>query len=339
MDRRATKADHGRMIRRVLIAIATLVVVVIAGLAAVIAFDSPKAPPVLAAGNSIPGIAQWNFAELPKVQTLKARDDAPLNYRVYPGRADRAVVLVHGSTGTDVSMMKVSQALQAAGATVYAMSLRGHGGSGTANGDVSYLGQLDDDLADLIKAVGADRPGVKRTLIGFSSGGGFVLRIAGGRQASLFDGYLAISPFVAQDSPTNKPNSGGWAGVAVPRIIALTLLSEFGLPWFQGLPAVHFATTAKADDNRTPVYSFRLAASLQLGRDWRATLARISAPTTIVIGDKDELFNAEAFQPTLQSVNPRIGVVVVPGETHLGMIADPAATAAIAAAWRRSAGD
>lgn len=327
------------MLRRLLLAACALVLAVVAGSAAVIAFNAPAAPPPLAAGNSIPGIAQWNFAELPKVQSVKARDGAPLNYRLYPGRADRAVILVHGSSGTDVSMLKLAQALQTAGASVYAVSLRGHGGSGTVNGDTSYRGQLDDDLADLVKALGLDKPGTHRTLAGFSSGGGFVLRIAGGPKAGLFNDYLAISPYIGQDSPTNKPDAGGWAGVAVPRLIALSLLDSVGLHWFEGLPVVHFATTAAASNTRTPVYSFRLAANLQLGRDWRATLARISAPTTIVVGANDELFNAAAFQPTLQAVNPRIGLIVVSGETHLGMIADPPAMAAIAAAWRKSAGD
>jgi pimeloyl-ACP methyl ester carboxylesterase len=325
------------MLRRILLATGLLILIVAGAVAAVIAFDSPAAPPALAAGNSIPGIAQWNFAELPARQTVKARDGAPLNYRLYPGRADRAVVLVHGSTGSGVEMLKAAQALQAAGATVYAISLRGHGGSGTQNGDVSYRGQLDDDLADLVKGLGLDKPGVHRTLAGFSSGGGFVLRIAGGPQAGLFDDYLAISPYVGQDSPTNKPNSGGWAGVALPRIIALSLLDGFGLPWFQGLPAVHFATEAKADDNRTPVYSFRLMTSLQLGRDWRAVLARIGAPTRIVVGARDELFNADQFQPLMQAINPRIGVTVVPDQGHLAMIADPAAVTAIAAAWQQLA--
>src|SRR5258708_2349874 len=327
------------MFRRILIAAGVLVLIVVGAFAAVIAFNAPAAPPVLAAGNSIPGIAQWNFAELPKVQSIKARDGAPLNYRLYPGRSDRAVVLVHGSSGTNVSMLKLAQALQAAGATVYAINLRGHGGSGTRNGDVSYLGQLDDDLADLVKGLGLDKQGVHRTLAGFSSGGGFVLRIAGGGHAALFDDYLAISPYIAQDSPTNKPNAGGWASVAVPRIVALSLLEGVGLPWFQGLPAVHFATAAKADNNRTPVYSFRLLASLQLGRDWRAVLARIRAPTRIVVGADDELFNADQFQPMMQAINPRIGVTVVPNQGHLSMIADPVATTAIAAAWRKSAGD
>lgn len=331
--------NYAGMLRRLLVAASALAVVVVAGLSAVIAFDSPTAPPTLAAGNAIPGIARWNFADLPKMQTLKARDGAPLNYRLYPGRPDRAVVLVHGSSGTDASMLKLAQALRAAGASVYAIDLRGHGGSGITNGDVSYIGQLDDDLADLAKGLGLDKAGVHRTLIGFSSGGGFALRIAGGRQAGLFNDYIAISPYIGQDSPTNKPNGGGWAGVAVPRVIALSLLDSIGLAWFQDLPAIHFATDAKASDRRTPVYSFRLAASLQLGRDWRGVLSRISAPTEILVGANDELFNADRFKPMLQSVNPRIGVTIVPDETHLGMIADPPATTAVAAAWRKLAGD
>jgi pimeloyl-ACP methyl ester carboxylesterase len=314
MDRRRKQPDHGRMLRRILIAAGVLVLAMVAGFAAVITFNSPTAPPVLAAGNSIPGIQQWNFAELPKVQTVKARDGAPLNYRLYPGRPDRAVVLVHGSSGTNASMLKLAQALQAADASVYSISLRGHGGSGTSNGDVSYIRQLDDDLADLVKGLGLDKPGVHRTLAGFSSGGGLVLGIAGGPYAGLFDDYLAISPYIAQDD-------------------------GFGLPWFQGLPAVHFATAAKADNNRTPVYSFRLVASLQLGRDWRAVLTRISAPARIVVGADDELFNADQFQPMVQAINPRIGVTVVPNAGHLAMIADAAATTAIAAAWRKLAGD
>ncbi|TAJ38179.1 MAG: alpha/beta hydrolase [Reyranella sp.] len=326
-----------RWMRHLTYGLGILIVVVAGALAAAIAFDSPSAPPVLAAGNTIPGIAQWNFAELPKAQSVKARDGAPLNYRLYPGRADRAIVLVHGSTGSGTEMLKLAQALQAAGATVYAISLRGHGGSGTRNGDVSYRGQLDDDLADLVKGVGIDKQGIHRTLAGFSSGGGFVLRVAGGPQAGLFDDYLAISPYIGPDSPTSKPDSGGWAGVALPRIVALSLLDGIGLPWFQGLPAIHFATQAKADDRRTPVYSFRLMASLQLGMDWRAVLARIKAPTQIVVGADDELFHADQFQPMMQAINPRIGVTVVPGHGHLGMIADPAAVSAVAAAWRRMA--
>jgi len=328
-----------RWLRRLFLTLAAVVALAASALAAAIALDSPKAPPVLAAGNSIPGIQQWNFAELPKVQSIKARDGAPLNYRLYPGRADRAVVLVHGSTGSGAEMLKLAQALQAAGATVYSISLRGHGGSGTRNGDVSYRGQLEDDLTDLVNGTGIDKIGVRRSLIGFSSGGGFALRVAAGPQAGLFHDYIAVSPYIGQDAPTNKPDAGGWAGVALPRIVALSILDGFGLPWFQDLPAIHFATDARADDRRTPVYSFRLMANLQLGRDWRTALARIAKPTVIVVGARDELFNADRFEPMLRSTNPKISAVVVPEQTHLGMIADPVAVRAVAAEWRRLAGD
>lgn len=320
-----------RWLVRLLLVLPLLVIV---GLAAAIGLHAPGRPPVLAAGNAIPGIEAFPWDQLPAVQAITARDGARLHYRLYPGAPDRAVVLVHGSTGSGTEMLQSARALQAAGATVYAIALRGHGGSGSRNGDVAYLGQPDDDLVDLVKALGLDRPGIRRTLAGFSAGGGFVLRIAGGPQSGLFDDYLAISPFIANESPTNKPGSGGWADVAVPRIVGLSILHRFGLTMFEGLPVVHFATDAPADERRTPVYSFRLLMSLQLGLDWRAVLARIDRPTRIVVGADDELFNAGQFAPLLSAINPRIGVTVVPGQGHLAMIATPAGTAAVAAAWR-----
>jgi len=51
---------------------------------------------------------------------------------------------------------------------------------GTVNGDVSYRRQLDDDLVDFVQAAGLADPKIRRSLIGFSSGGGFVLRTASG---------------------------------------------------------------------------------------------------------------------------------------------------------------
>jgi non-heme chloroperoxidase len=266
---------------------------------------------------------------------VAARDGAPLAYRVYPARPDRAVILVHGSSSASISMHKSAQALQAAGATVYSISLRGHGGSGTANGDTSYRTQLDDDLMDFLEATGLTDRKIQRTLIGFSSGGGFVLRTASGANRQAFDAYLAISPFVAPDAPTTRPASGGWASVAVPRVIALSILDGFGVPWFQGLPVVRFATASAPSENRTPVYSFRLAAGLQLGRDWRGEIARIDRPTIVAVGTNDELFRAEQYAPLFKELNPRITVEVVPDLGHLDMMARERAGAAIAALWWR----
>lgn len=325
--------------RRTVVGLASVALLIAAAVGSVIAFDSPARLPRLAAGDTLPGVESWNRAEIPPVAQVAARDGAPLTYRLYPGDKARAVVLVHGSSGASISMHKSAQALQAAGATVYAISLRGHGGSGTTNGDTSYRRQLDDDLVDFIKAVGLTEPGIHRTLVGFSSGGGFVLRTASGPNRAAFDAYLAISPYIAFDSPTSRPNAGGWVSVAVPRSIALSVLDGIGLPWFQGLPVVRFATAAAPSESRTPAYSFRLLTGMHLPPNWRPALARIARPTAVIVGDQDELFQAERFQPLLAELNPRIAVTVVPGFGHMDMITRPQATAAVATAWRRLAGE
>jgi non-heme chloroperoxidase len=325
-------------LRPVAIALAALPVLVVAAFSGIIAFDTPAPLPRLQAGDSLPGFEDWNKAEIPPVQKVSARDGAPLTYRLYPGRADRAVVLVHGSSASSFTMHKVAQSLQSAGAMVYAISLRGHGGSGFVNGDTSYIRQLDDDLVDFVKNVGIDGSGAHRSLIGFSSGGGFVLRTASGTNRALFDDYLAISPFIAADSPTTRPGGvGGWVSVAVPRILALSVLDGFGLPWFQGLTTIRFATDAKPSDNRTPAYSFRLQMGLQLSRNWRNEISSIDRPTAVMVGARDELFLSGQFQPLFAGLNPKIAVSVAPDLGHMDMITRPAAWAAITSQWQKLA--
>lgn len=326
-------------VRRISFGVAGLVIAAGAAVGSVIALSVPGELPRLRAGDSLPGADTWNWAEIPAVSRVTARDGAPLTYRLYAGARDRAVVLVHGSSGTSSSMHKLAQSLQAAGAAVYSVSLRGHGGSGTTNGDSSYQAQLDDDLADFVQAAGLSGARIHRTLMGFSSGGGFVLRTASGANSRLFDDYVAISPYIAHDSPTARPASGGWTSVAVPRIVALSILDGFGLPLFQDLPVVRFATAAKADDRRTPVYSFRLTTGMQLPRDWRAAIGRIDRPTAVIVGADDELFRADRFATTFAALNPRIQVEIVPGLGHMDMIAQTKACAAVATLWRRLAGN
>jgi hypothetical protein len=56
-----------------------------------------------------------------------------------------------------------------------------------------------------------------------------------------------------------------------------------------------------------------------------------------VIGARDELFKADQFKPMLAPINPCIGITIVPDESHLAMIADAPAVAAIVAAWKKLA--
>ena len=102
---------------------------------------------------------------------------------------------------------------------------------------------------------------------------------------------------------------------------------------------VRFATAALPDENRTPFYSYRLVAGMDLGPNWRARLAGIQEPTVVVVGSKDELFNADKFLPTLGPLNKKVSVSVQPGFSHLDMIGDSRATFMLSMLWRQMTRD
>lgn len=116
-------------------------------------------------------------------------------------------------------MHVLAQALAAQGYAVAALDLRGHGGSGV-RGQAAYVGQLEDDLKDFMRALPYTGP---QTLIGFSSGGGFALRFAGSQRQGLFDRYVLLSPYLHPQAPTSRPGDGGWVSVGLPRLVALAL--------------------------------------------------------------------------------------------------------------------
>src|ERR1700685_3845173 len=86
-------------------------------------------------------------------------------------------------------------------------------------GDIGYVGQLEDDLADFVAVVRKTAPTAPLTLIGHSAGGGFALRVAGSPLQGLFARTVLLAPYLGYDAPTNQPNSGGWANADIPRII------------------------------------------------------------------------------------------------------------------------
>ena len=71
----------------------------------------------------------------------------------------------------------------AAGYQAFALDIRGHGASGT-HGRIGYIGQLEDNLVGFVAAVAPPRP---RSRVGFSAGGGHVLRFAANPRRSAFD--------------------------------------------------------------------------------------------------------------------------------------------------------
>lgn len=315
--------------------LASVLLLVVAILAAAIAFDRPAAPPPqLAVSTPFDAV---DFSDLPQTEQVAARDGTELAYRRYPGNPDRVVILIHGSSGSSVGMHPAARALAAAGATVIVPDLRGHGRSGP-HGDIAYIGQLENDLEDLLDTLDRIHHPAETTLIGFSSGGGFALRIAGSRLASRFSRFILLAPFLGHDAPNARvgTGSGGWVSVAVPRFVALSVINGFGITALNGLPVIAFGVPAGNPHHQTATYSYRLLKNFGPADDYLGDLRRTPRPIMAVAGADDEIFLSDRLQAALAAGKPGIRVDIVPGIGHIGLTTTPAGTAAIVRAWTSS---
>jgi len=299
-------------------------------IAALIAFGDSSPPPPLAAVSRAVGQSDYNG--LPALSRHAARDGAALGYRRYPGSdARRVAVLIHGSAGDSHAMHGLGLALARAGITAYALDMRGHGASGQ-RGDIDYVGQLEDDLADFAAVLRKAHPVAQLALVGHSSGGGFALRVAGGRHGALFDRYLLLAPLLHQQAPTTRPQAGGWVKPFVPRMVGLGILDGLGLPWFPHLPVLAFALPAEVAAKATATYSYRLQLNFRPHEDYLADVRAIARPTRVMVGAADELFVAERYASLLEPQQSLLRVTLLPGVTHIGIVTEPPALAAVVAA-------
>jgi alpha-beta hydrolase superfamily lysophospholipase len=270
-----------------------------------------------------------DFASMPEVSRFQARDGTSLAYRHYPAQAPatgRIAIVVHGSSGSSRGgIHALSLALAARGVQTYAVDIRGHGGSGN-RGDISYIGQLEDDMADLVGEIRKTDPAAPLTLIGHSSGGGFALRVAGSPIQNLFTRIVLLAPYLGYDAPSSRPDAG-WASADIPRFLALSVLHRIGMPWAESLPAIAFAVPPDSSRMLTATYSYRLMRNFAASRDFRADLAAATKPIEIFSGSADELMFSDKYR---EAVGDRASVRIIDGVNHMGIVGNPAAVSIIA---------
>jgi pimeloyl-ACP methyl ester carboxylesterase len=308
----------------ILIATAALLAIALVG---AIAFGGPSAIAPLASINQ--PFAQVDYSALPPISRYKARDGAQLAFLHYAaapsmGPAQR-VVLVHGSSANARSMHVVAQGLAASGITVDSLDMRGHGASGE-RGHIAYIGQLEDDVADFMQAQPHEG---RKTLIGFSSGGGFVLRFAASAQQTNFSHYVLLSPYLRYDAPTAKPNNGDWASVGVPRIVALQILNALGMCAFNGLNVTQFALNEHAKTFLTSRYDFSLATNFGPHSNYAQNIVQAKGGMRIVAGTDDELFDASKYAAVFAQAGKPVPVTLVPNTNHIGLTLNTQAVQAI----------
>ncbi len=265
----------------------------------------------------------FDYKDLPQLKTFTARDGKELAYRHYPAQSEKVLILVHGSGYHSQYLLPLAEFISSEGlAQVYTPDLRGHGYKPERRGDVDYIGQLVDDLADIITRIRMDTSGAKLIVGGHSSGGGLAIRFAGSQYGQQAAGYLLLSPFLKYNAPTIRPNSGGWAYAYTGRIAGLTMLNNLGIHWFDHLVAIVFSMPEEArDGTETLSYSHRLNTGLA-PRNYKKDLRSITQPILVAAGTNDEAFIADQFEPVISQYTT-VQVELLPGLSHLGVIVSP----------------
>ncbi len=236
-------------------------------------------------------------SDMPAIDRFHARDGTELGYRHYPAHepaTGQIVVVVHGSSGSSVAVHALAKGLAARGIDTYAPDIRGHGASGT-RGDIVYLGQLEDDLADFVAEIREASPTAPLTLIGHSSGGGFALRVAGSPIQNLFVRTVLLAPYLGYNAPSSRQDAGGWASPDIPRFLG--------------------------------PYSYRLMRNFGTTQDYREDLAAAGKPVAVFAGAADELMFPDKYS---DAVGQRVPVKLIGGVNHMGIVSDPAAISSIA---------
>jgi len=281
--------------------------------------------PLYTLKNDIKKYSQnFNGSQMPNISSIKVRDGSDIFYRHYladNNSINYVAILVHGSSANSKSLHLMSDFLSKNGIEIYSLDVRGHGNAGK-KGTIEYIGQLEDDLEDLVAYINLNTKNKKLALVGFSSGGGFALRVASEELSKYFDSFIALSPMISPYAPTYRKNSGGWAFPAVPRIIALLFLSKIGIKFFNYLSVINFALDQESVSKMDLVdhYSFNLQQNYGLPAvGYKDYIKAIEKPTYILIGGNDDMFYANQYEPLVKKLSQNIEVKVIDGLGHIDM--------------------
>lgn len=261
-----------------------------------------------------------DYSDMPSLQSYRARDGASLDYRYYPSDSNKLLILLHGSGWHSQQFYPLAKYISEQGlAQVVTPDLRGHGLHPQRRGDIDYIGQFEDDLADLIDEIRPKPRSGPIIMGGHSSGGGLAIRFAGGQYGQLVDAYLLLAPFIFYNAPTTRPNAGGWAKPYTARIIGLTMFNNLGIHQLDYLTCITFNMPKEVrNGTETLAYSFRLNTSFS-PRDYKQDLSSITQPLLLIAGTADETMFAEQYLPLI-SLYTQGRVELLSEVNHMGVV-------------------
>jgi len=264
-------------------------------------------------------------------EVVEMRDGTPLRVRHVEAEGKPLLILLHGSGWYGGEFDRLITALDGK-AEIVAPDLRGHGANPERRGDVDYIGQLEDDVSDLIDFYADD--GQKVVLAGHSSGGGLAVRFAGGEHGAKIDRAVLMAPFLKYDAPTTRENSGGWAHPLTRRIIAISILNELGITSENDQVVIQFAFPQEVLDGpegamATQAYTYRMNTSFAPRSDYLADVAKLPE-FLLLAGSDDRAFVAEGYEPLMSGATANGTYQIIDGAGHLDIVNRPETAEAIA---------
>jgi len=314
------------MVLKAAVAVGVLVFVVAGAIVVLVASPPPPVPPP----RDVFGFAGRQrsappHTDLPPLKRFAARDGAELAYRVYDSPSDQVLIFLHGSSYHGAGYHALAKTISDAGAAMVVLpNLRGHYQSGVRRGDVDYVGQLEDDLVDLIAFLRSREKNTSILLGGHSSGAGLAIRFAGGDHAAPVAGYLLLSPIIPTSSTLRNGDAGGWSVLHGRRLAGLILANALGIHGLNGLPILVFNKPVEFwDGTETLTYSYRLNTSYHPGPNYRADLAALPTRSLVVVGENDQAIDVDAMADLLAREASEIQVWRRPDLDHFDVFEDP----------------
>lgn len=251
---------------------------------------------------------------------FKARDGKELFYHYIPHRhTSNLVILLHGSSYHGTYLIPLAEQLAYHG-DICIPDIRGHGKSSPPAGTCSYLGQLEDDVADLINHLPKTYSHI--TLVGHSSGGGLAIRFAAGPHKNLAQQFILLSPAIVTAPTMNTPGARSWAHIHKINLAELVALNALGITRFNTRPILTLNKPKElCDGTETLTYDYNLAVSLHPRLPYKKDCALASPKAHVLVGELDEINNPYAFD----KIFPAERVTILKDVSHLDIVESPAA--------------
>jgi len=197
------------------------------------------------------------------------------------------VVHIHANSYISNYYAHLGRLLAKQGIASYLIDLRGNGKSEGIRGDISYIGQYEDDIETIIMKIRKRHPSSSIVLGGHSGGSVIALRYAHKYGCKEVDALYQFAPIYVNHNHS-YPKKNNKRNISKPKLNYLKLLLAKLLPFLQYIKVVRFPNVGVPLEGRVYQFSYRAIRSFFLD-DIDKYYRDIEVPLFLSIGELDEV--------------------------------------------------